>query len=299
MPYLVHTYFLSLCALFLSLTSVAQQLGGKVIDAESGKAIPYARIYILGTGEGKITNESGYFFMENLQHGENVKLRAACLGYHTTDTLLEELSDDFTFLVRPKSVNLKEVKIQPRSYRTAFFGEIRNGGTRNSCGGTDYQFARLFPSSEKVKDAQVSGVKVSYQTDQDARFYIHLYEIDTTTQLPGKLLTKEPIEGYAYRNKNTTLVSFERQRVEFPDSGIVVALEWQCRHENEYIEKEWNKEHTRIQEDVKHYPIFNAYHTKKKEGLVYKKGRWSYYAMNEKSSKFRIPSMQLEIRTED
>lgn len=297
MPFHITKYLLLIAWLIFGSAGYAQQLTGKVVDAETGSPIPYARIYVLGTGEGRITDENGEFFMEELQQAENIAFRAACLGYETTDTVLTELPQTFVFAIPPKVVTLKEVKIQPRAYQTVFIGSLKNNGSRNSCGGTDYQFARLFPSSSHVKDGVVSGVKVSYQTDRDASFLIHLYEVDTSTQLPGKLLTSKPIEGLAYSNKSVTLVSFEKEGIEFPDSGIVVALEWRCEHQNEYKEKGWNSTHTAIKEDIKHFPVFNAYNGKQKEGLYFKKGRWAYYAINDKSSKFRVPSMELEVHT--
>ncbi len=51
------------------------------------------------------------------------------------------------------------------------------------------------------------------------------------------MLTKKPIKGFAYEKKTTTLVRFERQGVEFPDTGIVVPLNWQCTQEKARKEK--------------------------------------------------------------
>jgi hypothetical protein len=73
---------LILCTLFLSATVVAQtgKVRGFVFDKESEQAIPFANVVVKGTGIGAVTNEDGYFVMNDVPLGKQ-QVEASFLGY--------------------------------------------------------------------------------------------------------------------------------------------------------------------------------------------------------------------------
>ena len=48
-------------------------LSGKVIDAESNAPVPFANIQIIGTQQGAVSNEDGFFILKNATLTRSIK----------------------------------------------------------------------------------------------------------------------------------------------------------------------------------------------------------------------------------
>src|SRR5258706_5410985 len=70
---------------FSALSSAAfcqQMLEGKIVDAETGKPIPFASVGIVGTSKGTSSNLNGQF---TLPVSESVALKITCVGYESLE----------------------------------------------------------------------------------------------------------------------------------------------------------------------------------------------------------------------
>ena len=56
------------------------KIAGKVIDAETGEAIPYANVVILGTSMGAMSVEDGSFFVDRVPVG-TYSVKVMMMGY--------------------------------------------------------------------------------------------------------------------------------------------------------------------------------------------------------------------------
>ncbi|MCP4725555.1 MAG: carboxypeptidase-like regulatory domain-containing protein [bacterium] len=66
-------------------------IGGNIRDRESNTSLPYAHVRIMGTSQGTVANEKGYYFVV-LEQGSHMLL-FSYIGYNT-DTLTVEIKDE-------------------------------------------------------------------------------------------------------------------------------------------------------------------------------------------------------------
>lgn len=85
-------------------------LEGRVIDAQTNEAVPFAALISLKTGEGTVTDESGAFSLKLSAYG---KIKFSCVGYHT-DTIRFLASSPCPVVIRlaPKTMQLREIVVK-------------------------------------------------------------------------------------------------------------------------------------------------------------------------------------------
>jgi hypothetical protein len=107
--YLLIILFLGFCSAHSQTISIS----GKVIDAHSGDALPYANVRVLNTSLGTAANISGRFELK-LPHG-NYSLFASYIGYYS-DTVEVEVKNninDLDFSLRKTEIQFPEIVIRP------------------------------------------------------------------------------------------------------------------------------------------------------------------------------------------
>ncbi|MFZ6033900.1 MAG: TonB-dependent receptor [Melioribacter sp.] len=90
---------------------------GYVKDAD-GKPIPYVNVFIEGSFEGAMTNESGYFEFVSSKRGKAI-LSASIIGYEKFKTEIELFRSgeiELIIVLKEKEVELKETVISASSY---------------------------------------------------------------------------------------------------------------------------------------------------------------------------------------
>ena len=73
--------FILIGFLFLTVCSHAQVIIGKVIDADNGKSIPNASVYLNGTSKGTTSNSEGNFRLNTAE--KNIPLIVSSIGYQS------------------------------------------------------------------------------------------------------------------------------------------------------------------------------------------------------------------------
>jgi len=86
----------------------AQEISGRVIDAESGKPIVGANIYLNGTYQGTTSNKEGNFKISSTER--NIPLIVSYVGYES-QTLSNYAGKGLNILLKHKANELKEVTI--------------------------------------------------------------------------------------------------------------------------------------------------------------------------------------------
>src|SRR5512146_730305 len=74
-------------ATFVAVPAAAQQTTGKIegtVSDQAGVALANAQVFVVGTSFGAVTNEKGYYFINNVPVG-SYTLRAQFIGYAPTE----------------------------------------------------------------------------------------------------------------------------------------------------------------------------------------------------------------------
>jgi thiol-disulfide isomerase/thioredoxin len=79
---------------------------GKIIDAETGKPVPYASIGIIGSSKGTSSNLDGEF---SLPVSGIARFKITCIGYESME--IHSSSTSFIIKLKPEATQLKEVVI--------------------------------------------------------------------------------------------------------------------------------------------------------------------------------------------
>ncbi|MGA9239298.1 carboxypeptidase-like regulatory domain-containing protein [Robiginitalea sp.] len=87
---------------------------GQVVDAETGKPIPFVNIGVVNRGIGTVSNEEGDFLLQFRRHEVQPGdiLRISSLGYVPTEVPLSRLkqsTQEFIFRLQPTAIDLDEV----------------------------------------------------------------------------------------------------------------------------------------------------------------------------------------------
>ncbi len=89
---------------------------GRVIDAQSNKALPFATIEALGSNTATVTNIDGEFIIKIERNADVSQLKISYLGFQNRILELENFTGRRSFTVKldPSFIQLKQVTIRPK-----------------------------------------------------------------------------------------------------------------------------------------------------------------------------------------
>jgi hypothetical protein len=103
--------FLSFLLLFAIGTAKAKTLQGKVVDINTGEAIPFVSIAVLGTNNTTVSNDAGEFVLKNVTFP--AKLRWSHVSYLLAEQEVSAENNTLIIKLQPAAINLKPVVIDP------------------------------------------------------------------------------------------------------------------------------------------------------------------------------------------
>lgn len=89
---------------------------GKVVDAQSDKALPFATIEALGSNTATVTNIDGEFTIKIERNADVSQLKISYIGFQNKILDLKNFADRRSFTVKldPSTIQLKQVTIRPQ-----------------------------------------------------------------------------------------------------------------------------------------------------------------------------------------
>lgn len=146
---------LLLCA--ISSTAQSVRLGGAVVNADNGAAVPFANLMVYSLPDSTllgyaITSDSGTFSVEMSSSTENVLVKVSCLGFKSQTIETKADSDSLTIRLKPDSQMLQTVVVTGRAPGIKVSGDT-----------IDYNITKYTTGNEKVlKDilAKLPGMDV-------------------------------------------------------------------------------------------------------------------------------------------
>ena len=105
--------FLITLSFFYSVAQTTQKATSKIItsvllDQDKKTPLPYANILVLHKDKGAITNENGYFLIDDEGINNNDTLSFNYIGYHSKKMAISELQNNSPILLKEEIVNLSE-----------------------------------------------------------------------------------------------------------------------------------------------------------------------------------------------
>ncbi|GAB3319444.1 hypothetical protein GCM10027299_11950 [Larkinella ripae] len=112
---LVFGFLLTFWAALASAQSDYQTLSGKVISQETGEAVPFASITVVGRGIGTVSNGVGTFLLKIPARFATDSLKISSVGYQTiTQPVLAVSTQNQLIRLKTATVTLDEVRVQAR-----------------------------------------------------------------------------------------------------------------------------------------------------------------------------------------
>lgn len=147
------TFICTFCTLLLFQFSIAQNIKGKIIDASTGEAIPYANIKV-NTGENLVSNGEGFFSLSESNSQDETALTVSYLGFVNKQLTVSELKKlDFNIKLTPAVYELNDVavsNIKPNPYE--IMANVKANLERNySTGETANKDKLFYRKSENFK----------------------------------------------------------------------------------------------------------------------------------------------------
>lgn len=214
--------FLTLTFIFSFIIIYSQQI--KILEAETQKPIPYAKLILKDKNYYKNTEENGEITLEKDEEISEIQ----SFGYEN----FEVKQAQQTYLLSPKFTNIDEVKIaKPKSSKTFTIGKVAKGSTFYGVNNTVWMVAKEFNNTISEEPVFVQSLK----------FYSRLFSKKSATIKVNIYYNENGIPGDLYKSVIVTCLK-KKKITEYifpksfllPKDGIIVGFEWILNNENSY-----------------------------------------------------------------
>lgn len=215
----------SLALLFSCSVFYAQQQT-QIVDAETQKPIPYAKLILKDKDYYKNTEENGEIRLKKDEEISEIQ----AFGYEN----LKVGNFATKFLMKPKFIEINEVEIaRPKFEKNYKIGSLK---VKGSFGAGFNQITSSFWGKvitfNTYKDELLFIKKISFKTiASNKNVIIRLLIYENINGFPGEILRSEEITCKAGHNK---LQEFSPKQISFPKEGIIIGFEWIFNETNRY-----------------------------------------------------------------
>lgn len=218
-------------------TSSYSQVSGIIQDANSKKTIPYANITVFNSSEGTSANVDGVFNITNVSYGDTIVISA--VGYEKTFHRLEKESS--ILYLKPKLYQIPELEV---SNNSASIVKVIEPFKKRSkvgyyvCYSSPWMNGRVFNySPEYAQTPLIKEIRVLTKSRiVGAKFNLRLLSVSDSGAPDEDLLTENLIVEVP-KGTNKSSIDVSRYRLQFPPSGICIALEWLIIDDNIYYSR--------------------------------------------------------------
>lgn len=254
-------------------------ISGRIIEETTKSPVQFANIWIKDANIGTTADEKGYFSItaDSLDLDKSVIISA--IGY--CDTVIPVGKVQSETVLRQKVYELSEIAVFPKKRKAIIINDLSdskiNGGIMSDT--MPRIMGRYFPYDERsVTFRYVKSVTIYSRDTHKGKFNLRLYSFDTTNVKPIKELVNQNI---IVETKSSPLgkpkpveVDLSKYNIIFPDSGLLVCVEWLIIPENRYNITFSSTENKKGRVKIMYAPNLGA--TMEKDGYVYQytKGVW-------------------------
>ncbi len=226
-------FALLLLTLQLFAPSIFAQVRGVVLDRESQQPIPYANIAIEGKSYGTTSNLKGEFVItESLSSGRVV---ISAIGFSTV--LVDIDGEELVVNLEPKYYQIDAVVVRPRKNRKELVVDKLNNDASHSfaCNGHAWINAKFFEPKPEYSDFPfVKQIRILTRSAiRSAKFNVRLLAANENGE-PGDEILNQNLIATARLGKRSVTIDLTQWNIQFPTSGLFVALEWLIIDDNKY-----------------------------------------------------------------
>ncbi len=216
--------------LFASVHATAQQINGKVEDATTNKALPYATVLYDFARKVLYTDSLGNFSLNKDTLDPKDSIYITFLGYKKLGIAVARLSTENVFRMAEESQNLEPVVVSNCRRYKDFSINRRVGKIKEYLGpGPETKFVILgrFLASRDANGyiKQFEIYSGNFSADIHVPVRLRWYDWDSVNNVPGKELTTSNIIVYPYRQGWNSFV-LPANSIYFSDGDIVIGLEF-------------------------------------------------------------------------
>lgn len=196
----------------------------KVLDIETQKPVPYAKIILKNKDYYKNTEENGEIMLEKDEEISEIQ----SFGYENFQ--VEQTQQ--AYLLKPKFADIDEVKIaKPKSSKTFTIGKVAKESTFYGVNSIIWMVAKEIKNDISEEPLFVQSLKFHSRlvSKKSATIKVNIYYNENG--IPGELY--KSIIVTCFKNKKITEYIFPKAFL-LPKEGIIVGFEWILNQENSY-----------------------------------------------------------------
>jgi len=278
--------------------TIFTQIQGKLLDSITKKPVKYVNIWVENKDIGTSSDENGNFQFTKIDSTET--LIFSSIGYKTFKTNVKNINS--VILLQPKSVNLSEILIKKKGNTEIVIEKYKKGKINYylSCSNKPRIIGRFFIHNDYYKKTPfIKSIKILTKSNiNKAKFNIRLYTINKEGE-PENYLNHKLITGIAKKGKNNTIIDISELKIEYPENGIFIAIEWLIIENNKYnfsytMNKKKHKSIT-YEPSIGTIPV-----NSNKNSWIYQKGVWKKIwktksSLKKYNKKYNLIAMELTL----
>lgn len=251
---------LLLCSSFL--LSAQKSFNLRLLDSTTQQGIPYATIGLKVANTGGTSDLQGHYSFSIQEKKQSDTLIISCIGYKSkivpVKTLAESTMNSFGLI--PLVYEMPEVAIYPKpGSGTLILNPIEKKRYDMSIGSTGFlqQIASFFPRPKNFEYFYLGSVKIFTSSGNGSSFRLRVYENNAKLNGPGADILLSPL--IVQVKEHLQQIDLSHYRIEVPENGFYVAVEWLKIKEN-IIQFRSKKSETIIAYEpyIKSYRVSNA-----------------------------------------
>ncbi len=244
-----------LVILLLSQLSFAQ-ISGTVKDSKTNAFISYVNIAVENKDKGVSANENGAFILPKLD--ENDILIFSAVGYKPLKLKFKDLIGGV--YLEQNILELKELLVTPRiGKNTLKIGTVDKKQIKSFFANQGYprMYGHFIPFAENISETRYIK-EIRFLTRSKIRttiFNVRLLTLNKEGE-PIEYYSEQNIIGQCKKGMNITVVDVENLNIKFPESGLLVGVEWIVIERNKFIMEYWEKEKDQKTKRAEYSPWF-------------------------------------------
>jgi len=291
--------------LFVYVGASSQQITCKVVDANSGAALPFATVAFTKTKLFLYTDISGQFSFSKNEGPANDTIRVQYLSYATAIVPVATITDGFVIRLAPKANLLQNITVTAcNNPQTEMVNKISRKAKEYIGPGPETRMIIIsrFANSKNLTGF-VNTIELysgSFIEKAQVPVRIHWYTWDDSTNMPGEEITDTSIIVYPYR-QGWNKFPVPAKTIYYSNKGLVLGLEfiYPVEYKKQYASLTTEKERLDWLNDMNHRWKLGMQTTRvEKEGtffIVNNEGVASYAKKSNYS--YLKPAVRISIET--
>ncbi len=217
--------------LFICSSALAQNISGKIINANDKQELPYINIGIVGKGIGTVCDMNGKFTINLPDSVSSQTLKFSCIGYKSQSFIVRDFikklnNNNIIISLEPNTFTLSQVVIKPKILKTKVLGN-KNNNNSAMAGFKSTELGSEMGTIMKIKKALTHIENVNFNIARnditDLKFRVNIYSMKNGQ--PDSILLKEPIYVTTSIKSGTLSIDMKKYNI-WVDTDYIVSLEW-------------------------------------------------------------------------